>query len=97
MGLVENQQQEDKKHPVQKAACVMGCTLLHVISVTAVRKRENTNTGLGFCQSKMFLEKSEKCIWQKKQARETGTINSCTYCKHINLKEKDRNVKHLMK
>lgn len=41
--------------------------------------------------------KIRKCVWQKKQARETGTIESCTCCNYINLKGKGRRVKHLMK
>lgn len=65
---MENEHQEDKKHPVQKTPFVMSCTLLHDIPVTAVRKKENMNTGLALVRAKHSL-KNQKMRLAKKASK----------------------------
>lgn len=71
MRLVENEHQEDKKHPVQKTPFVMSCTLLHVIPVTAlsgkhsVRKRENMNMGPVLFRAKHSLINQKNAFGNK--------------------------------
>lgn len=76
--LVENEHQEDKKDPVQKTACVMSCTLLHGIPVTAVRKRGNTSTGLALGRAKPPL-KNQKNAFGKKSKQENHRHNEQLY------------------
>lgn len=78
MRLVENEQQEDKKHPVQRTPFVMSCTLLHVIPVTAVRKRENVNTELVLVREKCSL-KNHKNAFGKKSKQEGQRHNKQLY------------------
>lgn len=60
-----------RKHPLSWAApCSMSS--LSLLWVETLSEEEGKyEHGAGFGQSKTFLEKSEKCIWQQKQARET--------------------------
>lgn len=76
---------------------VMSCTLLHGILATAVRKGENTNRGLALGRAKHSLKNQKNAFGKKSKQEKYRHNKQCTCCNHINMKEKDRRVKHLTK